>query len=359
MTLWKKNIQIFKDNSMFEWLPVKQDVWKWAKTWKNTQDAFEMKWETKQGRMDGDGETGKTEWHKGIEVFFDSHRWKIFSCKRQHVILNSTAPFLCFALWLLLLLPPQLWRKLYRDLTASWDGTLWERLTQKIIYGLSSHVTPTGKNVWGFARKVQTLICCSRGTRGRKQWRSGQLTKPDLKADILKQSQPLYFGVIITHCGQVTMLLVHMIDSRISNSTVNQAGSLASALQTTGLPCSLRDPQTHTHADTQTHGVTHTLNFPIKSWMHTFPNGLKEINGCTYQNMNMHKRFKHINKCKHTHSTAEGTLYPRDGEWWQAVSLMLLLSKAPWAWACSSVVERTGTGSPTVLDELHMRSAGW
>lgn len=76
------------------------------------------------------------------------------------------------------------------------------------------------------------------------------MTKADLKAEVHKQSQTLYFGVIIAHYGQVTMLLVHMIDSRISTSSVSQPGSLAGALETTGLPCSLGDPHPHTHTHT-------------------------------------------------------------------------------------------------------------
>lgn len=95
--------------------------------------------------------------------------------------------------------------------------------------------------------KIHRVNPYIRGTRRRKEWRRKQITKADLKADIPKQSQLLYFGVIIAHCGRVTMLLVPMIDSRISNLSVSQPGSLAGSLQTTGLPCSPRDPQTYTH----------------------------------------------------------------------------------------------------------------
>lgn len=86
-------------------------------------------------------------------VFFDSHRSKIFSHIRQRVIRNSIAPFSCFALRLLLLLlfPPQLWRKLSRNVTRSWDGKLQECLTQKILYGLSFPRDAHGeKSVGGF-----------------------------------------------------------------------------------------------------------------------------------------------------------------------------------------------------------------
>lgn len=132
-------------------------------------------------------------------------------------------------------------------------GKLQERLTQKIICSLSPHMTPTGKVVRGFTllRRIEWTLRW-RAQEGGKEWSGWQKLK-DLKADLPQRSQPLYFGVIITHCGQVTMLLVHMIDSRISNPSACQPGSLAGALRTTGRPRSLWDPRTHTHTSRDTH----------------------------------------------------------------------------------------------------------
>lgn len=99
------------------------------------------------------------------------------------------------------------------------------------------------------------------------------------------------------------MLLVHMIDSRISNPSACQPGSLAGALRTTGRPRSLWDPRTHTRILQE----TRTLTFLIKSWMHTLLNRLKEIHGYTSKHMNM--QFKHINT--HTHTVGRGNIAPQ------------------------------------------------
>lgn len=82
-----------------------------------------------------------------------------------------------------------------------------------------SHVTPTGNDcLRDLHFKVLRVNSCLRGTgRSKTSGGSEQLTEADLKAEVPEQSEPLYFGVIITHCGQLTMLLVEMIDSRISN----------------------------------------------------------------------------------------------------------------------------------------------
>lgn len=81
------------------------------------------------------------------------------------------------------------------------------------------------------------------------------------------------------------MLLVHMINSRISNPFVSQPGSLAGTLQTTGLLCPRTDPHplflmhsllirkkyfikgiSHEHAQTYRKMHTHTHNIVPQIW---------------------------------------------------------------------------------------------
>lgn len=61
-----------------------------------------------------------------------------------------------------------------------------ECLTQKIIYSLCSHSTPTGKIVEDLDFKVHKVNFYMRGRRRRKELRSEQLTKADLKAEVPK-----------------------------------------------------------------------------------------------------------------------------------------------------------------------------
>lgn len=79
-------------------------------------------------------------------------------------------------------------------------------------------------------------VCRENGGAQEKGQSSRRMMTTDSRADVPKSSQPLYFGVIITERGQVTMLLVHMIDSRESSPSVNQAGSAADSCKPQACP---------------------------------------------------------------------------------------------------------------------------